>query len=731
MKRMTRIAMLVFAFAMALTLVACGGSEGGSASSAASSADASASSAASESENASEASASDEAASEGSGESAAAELYGKPWVTSIVQGNLPAEAPEVTDDLYTHYAYDYLAAHQVQPSTAMLDNAAELQTANLAVIKDSSKTGHDLDQLRIFFEQAADAETLQKTGLAEVQPYLDRIDAVASIEDMNALLSADDFPFSPFVLTSFTLKDTRDVNIVAVSPNLALVDTVLVGGAYYQDSDDPQVQQSIETAIRNMATMPLLDLVSIGMDQDETEGAFATVLAFEKAHGKYVDYNGKYSQMDFGTMAEVARDSYFTMDELCAACPNFPMKETLAKLGKDGSPTYVSTHEWLEAFNGLWTNDNIEAIKLIAKMKVLAETRPYRDNTIVNQTLEAAGQPAQDADSFAYAACNQQDTFAIALAQTYVDEALGADAKERLTKLAEELIDTYKGLVDNTSWLGEESQKRVIEKLDNMTLNVLEPTGGYYDFSGVELTPTSEGGTLLGNYLKLKQYRLDQESKMVGQSAVAACPWFFVRPTEMNAFYDPTSNSINIYPGYVTSLVYSEDMSDQDLLAGAGFSIGHEISHGFDYQGAQFDAYGTPNPVFADADVDAFVLKCSTLASYYNGLEVAPDTMANGTNVVTEAAADLCGMQAILELAAKDKSVDYDKFFDRTSNVWAQVALEATLPNLLLDAHPLNNLRVNVNAQMFAPIYDALGVAEGDAMYLAPNERINIWGPNA
>ena len=711
MRCIKELTIMALALALAAVLVACGGSGGSSASSSASSESASASASASS--------------------AASAELYGNPWTTSVVQGNLPAEQPEAKDDLYTHYAYDYLAAHQAQPTSAMQEYAAELQVVNLSVIGDSSKTSHDLDQLRIFFEQASDTEAIQKAGLGELQPYLDRIDAVKSIDEMNALLTADDFPFSPFVLTNITLADTRDVNIVAVSANLALVDTVSVGGTYYQDTDDPQMQQTMDAAVQNMATMPLVDLMSAGMSQEEVKEAFPTILAFERAHGKYVDYNGKYSQMDFGAAAEAVRTSYFTLDELCAACPNFPMKATLDKLGKGGSPKYASTREWLEAFNGVWTNDNIEAIKLVAKMKVLAETRPYRDPSVLNQILEAYGQTAQTAEAFAYEACNQQDTFAIVLAQTYIDTALGPDAKTRLTALAQELVDTYKGLVDNTAWMGEESQKRVIEKLDHMTLNVLEPVGGYYDFSGVELTPTDKGGTLLGNYLKLRQYRLDQESKMVGQPAVAACPWFFVRPTEMNAFYDPVSNSVNIYPGYVTSLVYSADMSDQDLLAGAGFTIGHEISHGFDYQGAQFDAYGTPNPVFADADVDAFVLKCSTLALHYSKIEVAPGTMVSGETVVTEAAADLNGMQAILELAKKDANVDYDKFFARTSDVWAQVVLEAALPNLLLDTHPLNNLRVNVNAQMFDPIYEALGVAEGDAMYLAPNERISIWGPNA
>ena len=718
MKSYRKITTLVLALAMALVLVACGGNAGSSASSSAGSASAGVSSSAG-------------SASAGASSAAMGELAGKPWVTSIIQGNLPEAAPAAKDDLYTHGNYDYLAAHQAQPSSTMADHAAELQTTNLAVIKDASKSSHDLDQLRIFYNQAADAETLQKTGLADVQPYLDRIDAVTSIEDMNALLKASDFPFNPFVASFITLIDTRGVNVVSVGANLALVDPILVGGSYYQDSDDPQVQQTMLAAVQNAATMPLLDLMSAGMTQEEIRAKFNMILEFEKAHGKYVDFNGKYTQQDFGAMAEEARSSYFTLDELCAACPNFPMRETLEKMGKAASPTYVSTRKWLEAFNGVWTSENIEAIKLIAKMQVLAETRPYRDPSALNQMLETFGMPAADAESFAYGACNQQNTFAIALAQNYVDTVLGSNAKPRLTQTSQQLVDTYKALVGGTPWIGAESKQRVIEKLDNMTLNVLEPTGGYYDFSGVELTPTDQGGTLMGNYLKLKQYRLDQESKMVGQPAVATCPWYMFKPTEMNAFYDPTSNSINIFPGYVTSLVYTEDMSDLDLLAGAGFTIAHEISHGFDYQGAQLDAYGTPNPVFVDADVDAFVLKCSTLALYYNSIEIAPGTMANGQNVIAEAAADLCGMQAILELAKKDESTDFEAFFNKVSNVWARVTPEAALPNLLLDPHPLNNLRVNVNAQMFDPIYDKLGVVEGDAMYLAPNQRINIWGPNA
>ena len=158
MKSCNKIAALVFTVMMTLTLVACGGGASNPANVSASTASVNASSV------------------------ATGELAGKPWVTSIVQGNLPAEAPAAKDDIYTHYNYEYLAAHQDQPNQAMQDHAGELKEANLSVIKDASKSSHDLDQLRIFFDQAADTETLQKTGLADVQPDLDRIDAVTSID---------------------------------------------------------------------------------------------------------------------------------------------------------------------------------------------------------------------------------------------------------------------------------------------------------------------------------------------------------------------------------------------------------------------------------------------------------------------------------------------------------------------------------------------------------------------
>ena len=660
------------------------------------------------------------------------ELAGKPWVTSVLQGNLPVEQPEAKNDLYTHYAYDYLAAHQAEMGgSAMTDHANELKDSVISAIGDESKTGHDLEQLRLFYNQASDTNKLKEIGTSEIQPYYDRIGAVTSIDEMNELLAADDFPFSPFIVATIRSVDTQANTIVGIVPNFLFCDANILGGTIYQDTDDPVAQQAAQAQIGSASLYVGYDLQALGTDPADAGEQISKLAEFEKMHGKHLEGTTTFVKQDFGAMAEVARDSIFTLDEACETCANFPLRETLAKLRKDGAEQYYISRSWLQSFNDVWTEDNLEAIKLMAQAKVLAEMSPYFDHSAAGEDAAELEKLMGGTEANSYKACNNLNTFAQVIAKTYVDNYLPAGTKERLTDLSQQLVNTYKDLVSNTTWLSEESKQRVTEKLDHITLNVLEPDGGYFDYSGLELVPTSEGGTLFSNYLLCKQYRYDCEAQMIGQPANKAAPWFYIGPTIMNAFYEPESNSINILPGFVTSLVYADGMTDEELYAGVGFTIGHEISHGFDYQGAQLDAYGRPEPVFTEEDVKAFTAKTTAIADYYSSIELQPGLMANGQNLTAETSADLCGMQAIMEMAAKSEGFDYVKFYQSMSSMWAQVIPVPLFSANATDTHPLNNLRINVNAQMFDPLYSKLGVVEGDGMYLAPEKRIAIWGPTA
>jgi putative endopeptidase len=297
--------------------------------------------------------------------------------------------------------------------------------------------------------------------------------------------------------------------------------------------------------------------------------------------------------------------------------------------------------------------------------------------------------------------------------------------------MTQDLLDTYKELFEETPWMGDESKANAIEKLETMNLNILEPTEGYFDYSKLDLTPTNKGGSLLGNYFKLKQYRYDCESKLINKPAAAGAVFYSKNPTVPNAFYAASSNSINIMPGFVSTLTYTNKMDDAELLSGIGGVVGHEISHGFDYCGAQYDANAEPNSIYTGDDLEAFIGKTKELTEYYNAIEVMPGLNVDGEYVIVEAAADLSGTQAILALMDKSENPDYERFFAHLSNLYARITTEDGLSLLLIDSHPLNNLRVNVNTQMFESVYDVLGISEGDGMYLAPEDRIVVFGPNA
>lgn len=660
----------------------------------------------------------------------AAGLEGSPWVTSIVQGNLPTEAPKVTDDLYTHFDYAWLAEHQERPAREIEVYAAEIPAAITGIIQDTSKTDHELEQLRILYNQAADLDALREIGLSEVEPYLERIDAVGTLSEMDALLTSDDFPFSPFIVAPLATSDLRADYTVNVLPNLMFSDPLLVGGMFYQDSDSDEQRAANDYGLDTVAQFSMVDLSSTGMPQDEIAPAIAALKDAERTYAKFADYPGKYLKAGFGAEAKAMSEGTLTLDEMCELCPNFPLEGTLARLGKAGSSTYLTQPAWLSAFNEFWAEDNLETIKQIVRVKVLQETRPYRDQSILFELLGKTDPEANAAES-AYNACNSLDTFAQVMAKHYVSDVLGAQARDRIGAMTDALIGKYRELVFETGWVGDETREKIIEKLDHMNRNILEPEGGYFDYGALELTPTEDGGTLLGNYLKLKQYRLDRESELVGTPAHANAVWNSIAPTTTNAFHETTSNSINIYPGYVSSLVYSADMTDADLCAALGTTIGHEISHAFDFTGAQYGAYGQLEPVLTDEDVEAFTAKCDEVAGYYGSMEVADGMLVDGRNVVGEATADLAGMQAAVALAKEDEGFDYERFCRVYAHVWARVVEPELLPVVLMDTHPLDNLRVNVCSQMCDETYEELGVAEGDAMWVAPEDRISIWGPNA
>ena len=199
-------------------------------------------------------------------------------------------------------------------------------------------------------------------------------------------------------------------------------------------------------------------------------------------------------------------------------------------------------------------------------------------------------------------------------------------------------------------------------------------------------------------------------------------------PQEVNAYYYPLDNSINIPAGILGGNFYSDSMPREERLGHIGIMIGHEISHAFDTSGRQYDEKGNLRNWWTEDDYRRFHSRAQKLVDYYNGFEPIPSYKVKGAMLDTEAIADLTGVKCMLKIAADEPDFDYDIFFRTLASNWRTLTtLETEAYCIEQDSHPLAYLRTNAIVVQFEEFHRTYNTKEGDGMYLAPEYRLDVW----
>ncbi|MCR5304598.1 MAG: hypothetical protein K6E33_08560, partial [Lachnospiraceae bacterium] len=203
----------------------------------------------------------------------------------------------------------------------------------------------------------------------------------------------------------------------------------------------------------------------------------------------------------------------------------------------------------------------------------------------------------------------------------------------------------------------------------------------------------------------------------------------YVCTTVTNAMYRADTNGIYIFAGICEEPVYSKDFSYEEKLGGLFAIVGHEITHGFDKNGAMYDKTGKKNSWLPEEDQMRFNDLNDKVARYYTQLSPYPASgMYDGSMVNAEATADMGGLRVTLYMASLKPDFDYDRYFKQFATVWrTNVPLEKEKESFESDVHPLAFYRVNVGVQQFDEFYETYDVKETDNMYLAPEKRIKVW----
>lgn len=272
--------------------------------------------------------------------------------------------------------------------------------------------------------------------------------------------------------------------------------------------------------------------------------------------------------------------------------------------------------------------------------------------------------------------------------------------------------------------MSEATKQNAIEKLDSITLNVLYPDVDYTP----DIRSADEGGSMLLYHMQRFALVIQDSFLEATDPARAHASWRMSADT-VNACYIPDANSINVPAGILLFPMYDETASYYENLGAIGAILGHELTHGFDTNGSQYDQFGRKTNWWTDKDRAYFEKLAQSVVDYYNRWEYLPNRVQDASKTVTEDIADLGGLSCVFGIMQRNGASDDEMraAMERYAMMWAQLANDNTYICLAADVHSEHKVRVNAGLASLDLFYALYGVEEGDNMYVAPEDRVRIW----
>ena len=317
------------------------------------------------------------------------------------------------------------------------------------------------------------------------------------------------------------------------------------------------------------------------------------------------------------------------------------------------------------------------------------------------------------------------------LGKLYVAENFKPEAKARMEVMVKNLIKAYSKRIDTLEWMGEETKIAAKEKLNKFVYKIGYPDK-WTDYSALEIKVDD----LVGNGMRYAKWNRLKDAKMLGQP-IDKTKWF-MPPQTVNAYYNPVMNEI-VFPAAILQPPFFNMAADDAVnYGGIGAVIGHELGHGFDDSGSQYDGNGNLRDWWTATDKSEFQERSQKFVEQFNGFKPFPDASVNGKLTLGENIGDLGGLIVALEAyrlsldgkeaPTMDGYTGEQRFFMGWAQVWRRKYREEALrQRLVTDPHSPSEYRVNGIVPNIDDFYKAFDVDPGDGMYLPPEERVRIW----
>ena len=320
-----------------------------------------------------------------------------------------------------------------------------------------------------------------------------------------------------------------------------------------------------------------------------------------------------------------------------------------------------------------------------------------------------------------------------ALGQIYVKKYFPAEAKERMVNLVKNLQIALGERIDAQDWMSDSTKQNAHQKLDAFYVKVGYPDK-WTDISDLNIDPEK---SFFENMVECNRFWNKWEIDHKAGKPVDRDDWH-MNPQTVNAYYNPTTNEICFPAGILQPPFFDMQADDAFNYGAIGVVIGHEMTHGFDDQGRQYDKEGNMNDWWTPQDADNFTARTDRYADFFSAIKVLPDLNANGRLTLGENLADHGGLQVAYAafknatneqpLTTVDGFTPDQRFFLAYAGVWAGNITEAEIRNLTkIDPHSLGRWRVNGALPHIDAWYEAFNIKPTDKMYLPKEQRLQLW----
>lgn len=570
-----------------------------------------------------------------------------------------------------------------------------------------------------FYFSGMDEASINKLGVTPLKPEFARIEAIDSLKSFQKEI-AHFHQIGVNALFDFgSMQDFKD--------STSMIGAVVQGGLglpnrdYYL-KDDPKFQKIREAYLAHIAGMFKL----LGDDAKQSALNAKTVMEIETQLAKASmspvelrDPHAIYHLMDVATIDKLT--------------PNFSWQEYLVARGQDNlKQLNLAMPNFFKQLNQQLKDVPLENWKTYLRWHLIDTFASYLSSAFVEQNFKMA-QALTGVEKmqprWKRVVKTENQALGFAIGKLYVERYFSAKDKQSVLEIIKNIREVLREDIKTLSWMTPETRKAALDKLDKMEERVGYPSQ-WWDYSSLKI----DRGPYVGNVMRANQFLIARDLSKIGKP-IDRTEWGMT-PQTINAYYDASMNNLNIPAGILQPPFYDPEAPAAVNYGAIGFVVGHEMTHGFDDQGAQFDASGNLKNWWTESDLKQFKIATQCIVDQFSKYKVDGSLPVQGQLVVGEATADLGGITIAYRAFRQSKEYKNapviqgmtpdQQFFLGVAHAWAMNIRPEQLRNqVTTDPHPPAKFRVNGSLANSLEFQKAFGIAESSPM--VNKNRCVIW----